>query len=218
MESHCNNKYSSFIATKYHYSWHNPQRLRHLSHLVTGSKIQSRQKSGCCISNYLQTTTSTSSLLWNQQSPKYCISSKKTWLDGPAVANDMTANCAVWGCTVMLKDHTLQQIISFGHWSSTWEVTVSTIMRKWTLTFVNGCECNSLTSDMMNFLNSWQDGRNAWAFLPSWHECAQNYLEKQWYFSESTLSIQITCHLLLQTRNRQLLSTLQNILITEVLN
>jgi hypothetical protein len=92
-----------------------PTALRHLSHLVTGSKIQSRQESGCCISNYLQTTTSTSSFLWNQPSPKCCISSKKTWLDGPAVASDMTANCAVWGCNVMLKGHTLQQIICFGH-------------------------------------------------------------------------------------------------------
>jgi hypothetical protein len=73
----------------------------------------------------------------------------------------MTANCAVWGCNVMLKGHTLQQIICFGHWSSTWEVTVSTIMRKWTLTIVNGCECNSLTSDIMKFLNWSQDGRNA---------------------------------------------------------
>jgi hypothetical protein len=40
---------------------------------------------------------------------------QQAWLDGPAVASDMTANSAVWGCTVMLKDHTLQQIICFGH-------------------------------------------------------------------------------------------------------
>jgi hypothetical protein len=138
-----------------------PTTLMHFSHLVTGSKIQSRQKSSSCTSNYLQTTTSTSSLPCNQPSPKCCISSKNTRLDGPAVPTDMTATCTVWDCNVMLKDRTLQQIICCGQWSSTWEVTVSMIMRKWKLTFVNGCECNVLTSDMTKCLNSCQDGRNA---------------------------------------------------------
>jgi hypothetical protein len=49
----------------------------------------------------------------------------------------------------------------FGHWSSTWEVNVSTIMRTWKWVFVNGCECNSLISDVIKFLNSCQDWKNA---------------------------------------------------------
>lgn len=175
----------------------------HLFHLVTSSKIQSRQTSRWCIPNYWQPTNSTSSLLWNQQSHKCCISSKNTWLDGPAVPSDMSATCTVWGCIVMLKDM-LQQIMCFSHWSSTWEAIVSTVMRKWQMTFVNGCECNSLTLDMMKILKSRQDGRNT----SKCSELFRKIMVLQWNIW-STLDIQITCHLLLRTRNCQLLSILQ---------
>jgi hypothetical protein len=45
--------------------------------------------------------------------------------------------CTVWGCTVMLQDHTLGQIVYFCCLSNTWEITTNFIMRKWQQLFMN---------------------------------------------------------------------------------
>jgi hypothetical protein len=54
-----------------------------------------------------------------------------------------------------------QASISLGLWSNTWGVADSMIMKKRKRLFVNGCECKSPISTATEFLNSFQDGKNA---------------------------------------------------------
>jgi hypothetical protein len=49
--------------------------------------------------------------------------------------------------------------ICFGLWSSTWEVGDTTLMKKRTWLFANGCECKSPMSTATEFLNLCQDGK-----------------------------------------------------------
>jgi hypothetical protein len=59
-----------------------------------------------------------------------------------------------WSFTVVLRDHTLRQVICWGHWSSSWEIADSIVMRKWKQPFISGCKYDSPISTATEFLNS----------------------------------------------------------------
>jgi len=89
MRSHYN-KYRSFIPYKYYYfSTYSPSTLMCLSYRGT-----SWSRNQVCIWNHSQTTTSTSSVLWNWRASKCCLNCPK-WVEGLEVSSETNATTLV---------------------------------------------------------------------------------------------------------------------------
>lgn len=95
----------------------------------------------CCIhqalifATHLQPAISTSSLLWSQWSPKCCLCGQNKWESAQGKSGlhngwyrcsqengckNSCPKCTMCGCSVMLKNQIMQQIICLGHCLPLW--------------------------------------------------------------------------------------------------
>lgn len=73
-------------------------------------------------------------------------------MDEPEVPSETTAvnlvsDVRLWVCIVVLKEHTSRQIVYFGRWNNTSEITDSTVT-----TVCERCECKGPVSTATEFL------------------------------------------------------------------
>lgn len=145
---------------------------------------------GFCIHKRLQTSFS---LLWHQWPQKCCFSSPNSRVIVPEAPSSAAVRsrssqfcssscptCAVWGFTVVQKDH-VSQITCLGCGSSTWEVSDSSVKRNWKWQFKNGYECRSPVSARRKFLNPYQDGNDASVCLWILLKHNGNFVEQMCY-------------------------------------